>query len=110
MKKAIFINALILTAFICATPAFAQSADVSKIENFLKNIINIFSILAGTVAAGFMVFGGFKYITSSDNPESLDGAKKTIVNSLIGLAIVIGAFVIMQIVSQAASSAFGGSS
>lgn len=108
MKKVIFLQSLFITALVCASPVFAQSADISKVENFLKNIINTASLLGGTVAAGFLVFGGFKYITSTDNPESLDGAKKTIVNSLIGLAIIIGAFVIMQIVSQAASSSFGG--
>ncbi len=107
MKKAIFINALILTALLTASPVFAQSADVSKVQSFIKNIIQVMVTLAGAVAAGFFVWGGFRYITSSGNPEALDGAKKTILYSAIGLAVVLGAYVLMNIVTQLATSAFG---
>ena len=107
MRKTIFLSSLVLTALIVATPAFAQTADVSKVQNFIQNVIQIFVTLAGMVAAGFFVWGGFRYITSSGNPEALDGAKKTIMYSAVGLAVVLGAFVISNIVSQVAGSAFG---
>jgi hypothetical protein len=51
--------------------------------------------------------GGFGYITSSGNPEKLDKSKHTLIWSAIGLAIVIGAFVISNIVTDLATSAFG---
>lgn len=92
---------------LAANPAFAQTADVAKVQNFIKNLIEIFTTLAGLVAAGFFVWGGFRYITSSGNPEALDGAKKTIMYSAVGLAIVLAAFVITNIVSQLAGTAFG---
>jgi hypothetical protein len=63
--------------------------------------------LAGLVAAGFFVWGGVGYITSSGNPETLDRSKKTIFYSAIGLAIVLGAFVLTNIVSDLATGAFG---
>lgn len=109
MKKLIVLQSLVLTALIVASPVFAQSADVSKIENFIKNIIAVLVTLAGVSATGFFVWGGFRYITSSGNPEQLDGAKKTIVYSAIGLAIALGAFVFSNIVTQIATSAFGAS-
>jgi hypothetical protein len=65
--------------------------------------------LAGFASAGFFVWGGVGYITSSGNPESLDKSKKTIFYSAIGLTIVLGAFVISNVVSQLATSAFGAS-
>lgn len=107
MKKTIIFNSLVLTALIVASPVFAQSADVSKIQSFIKNIIQVLVTLSGLVAAGFFVFGGFKYITSSGNPEALDGAKKTIWYSALGLAITLGAYVLMNIVTQVATTAFG---
>ena len=107
MKKAILINSILLTALLTASPVFAQSADVSKVQNFIANIIQILVILAGTLATGFFVWGGVKYITSSGNPETLDGAKKTIVYSAIGLIICLAAFVLTNIVTQSANSAFG---
>lgn len=93
---------------VLTEPAFAQAAaGVSNIENFIRSIIMVFAGLAGLVATGFLVAGGFIYITSSGNPEHLDRGKRTITWSLIGLAIVIGAFVISNIVTTLASNAFG---
>lgn len=109
MKKTIITQAFVLTFLLTAFPVYAQSADVSKIQTFIENIIQVFVTIAGLVATGFLVYGGFRYITSSGNPESLDGAKKTVMYSAIGLAIVIGAYVLSNIVTQVATSAFGGS-
>lgn len=108
MKKIIVLQSLILTSLIVASPAFAQSADIVKVQNFITNIIQVLVILAGTLASAFFVWGGVRYITSSGNPETLDAAKKTIMYSAIGLTISLAAFVITNIVTQLAQSAFGG--
>ena len=108
MKKALLINSLFLTVLINASPVFAQSADISKVQSFITNIIQIMVTLAGLVSVAFFVWGGFRYMTSSGNPEALDGAKKTVLYSGVGLAITLGAYVLMNIISQVATSAFGG--
>ncbi|MFA5933180.1 MAG: pilin [Microgenomates group bacterium] len=107
MKKIIYTSSLLLTALIVASPVFAAGADVSKVQTFIQSIIQIFVTLAALVATAFLVWGGFRYMTSSGNPESLDVAKKTIMFSAIGLAIVLGAYVLSNIVTQVATSAFG---
>ena len=107
MKKIIALQSLFLTALITAAPAYAQSADISSVQTFLKSVINVLVTLATLVAAGFFVWGGFRYITSSGNPESLDGAKKTIIYSAVGLVIVLAAFVITNVVTDLAHGAFG---
>ena len=107
IKITLLIVALGLPLVLPGT-ALAATAGVSNVENFLRSIITVFAGLAGLVATGFLVAGGFTYITSSGNPEHLDRAKRTITYALIGLAITIGAFVISNIVTTLASSAFGG--
>lgn len=107
MKKLIITQALIFTALIVAVPVMAQSADVSKVQNFIQNIITTLTTLASLVATGFFVWGGFGYITSSGNPESLERSKKTILYAGIGLAIALGALVFSNIVTQLATNAFG---
>lgn len=107
MKKILVYALFTLNFLILATPAFAQSADVDKVQNFIKNIIQLLVTFSGFVAAGFIVWGGFGYITSSGNPESLERSKRTILYSAVGLAITLGAYVISNIVSQLATSAFG---
>ncbi len=107
MKKLIVLQSLIITSLIVASPAFAQTADVSRVETFIKSIIQILVTLAGVTATGFFVWGGFRYITSSGSPEQLEGAKKTILYSAVGLAIALGAFVFSNIVTSLATAAFG---
>ncbi len=107
MKKYIFLQSLILTSFIVASPVYAATAGVGQVENFIRNVIQILVTLAGITATGFFVWGGFRYITSSGSPEQLEGAKKTILYSAVGLAIALGAFVLSNIVTSVATTAFG---
>ena len=106
-KKIIVTSSLAITALIFASPVLAASADVTKIETFIKSIIQILVTLAGLISAGFFVWGGVGYMTSSGNPEMLDRSKKTIMYSGIGLAVVLGAFVLTNIISDLATGAFG---
>jgi hypothetical protein len=92
---------------LLAPPTFAASADVTQVDNFIRNVIKVIAGLAGLIATGFFVIGGFSYITSSGNPEHLDKAKRTLLWSGIGLAIVIAAFVLSNIVTTIATDAFG---
>jgi cytochrome bd-type quinol oxidase subunit 2 len=111
-KKALRFMAAYITLglpFILASTAFAATAGVSNVESFIKSIITVIAGLAGLVATGFFVMGGFTYITSSGNPEHLDRAKRTLMFSGMGLAITIAAFVISNIIVTLATSAFGNS-
>ncbi len=92
---------------VIAHPVFAAEGNITQVENFIRSIIKVVAGLAGLVATGFFVVGGFGYITSSGNPEKLDKSKQTLTWSAIGLAIVIAAFVISNIVTDLATSAFG---
>lgn len=97
----------ILSPIVLSSPAFAVTADVSQVENFIRSVIQVIAGLAGLIATGFFVVGGFGYITSSGNPQHLDKAKSTLLWSGIGLAIVIAAFVVSNIIVQLATNAFG---
>lgn len=99
------LTALLFLAF--ASPVFAAAADVTSVETFIKSVIQVLVTIAGLISAGFFVYGGIGYITSSGNPESLDRSKKTILYSAIGLAVVLGAFVLTNIISDLATGAFG---
>jgi len=107
MKKSAISLLVVSLLLTVSSPVFAQSADVSKIQTFIQSIIQVLVTIGGLLAAGFFVWGGVGYITSSGNPEALDRSKKTILYSAVGLAIVLGAFVLTNIVTQLSTSAFG---
>lgn len=92
---------------VLSHPALAASGNVQQVDTFIRSLIKVVAGLAGLVATGFFVVGGFQYITSSGNPEHMDRAKRTLVHSAVGLSIVFGAFVIADIVTNLATSAFG---
>lgn len=108
MKKVILLQALVLTSLILAPEVLAQSGDVAKIESFIRSIIQVLVTLSGLIAAGFFVWGGVGYITSSGSPEALDRSKKTVFYSAVGLTVVLGGFVLSNIVTDLATTAFGG--
>ena len=105
--KVVFTVVAIGLPFLLAQPALAVSGDAAQIESFIHSIIQLVAGLAGLIATGFFVIGGFTYITSSGSPERLDQAKRTLFYSATGLAIVVAAFVISNIVTTLATKAFG---
>ncbi len=98
---------IFLTLIFVPGNAFAASGSMTQVDSFIKSVITAITGIAGLVATGFFVLGGFKYITSSGNPHNLEHAKRTIVFSALGLAIAIAAFVLSSIVTSLATSAFG---
>lgn len=106
LKIAALVAALGLP-LVMVEPAFAADGDVAKVESFIKAIIGVITGLAGLIAVIFIIIGGVGYITSSGNPEKMDKAKHTLVYALIGLVIVIAAFVISNIVTDLATKHFG---
>ena len=79
------------------------SASVSTFQDTLATIINIISIFVGVVAVIMIIFGGFKYITSSGEAEKVKGAKNTILYGIIGLIIVALAQIIVKFVLNQAT-------
>jgi hypothetical protein len=93
---------------VISNPALAASSgSITQVQTFIQSVIEALAGLAGLIATGFFVWGGFHYITSSGNPEHLDRAKKTLFFSALGLCITIAAFVLSTIVTSLATSAFG---
>jgi hypothetical protein len=53
------------------------------------NIIDIIIQLVAYIATGYVIWGGFTYLTSTGRPEKIKGAKEMILNAVIGLVIAI---------------------
>lgn len=70
-------------------------------SDIITRIISILLAIAGLVAVIFLIVGGFRYITAGGNEESSESAKKTIQNAIIGIVIIILAFVIVRVVANA---------
>jgi hypothetical protein len=72
----------------------------TTLTGFILRVINIALALAGLIAVLFMIIGGFRYITAGGNTDSAELGKKTILNSVIGIIVIILSFVIVRVVSN----------
>lgn len=52
-------------------------------------IVDIFLRLAALIAIGYVIYGGFTFITAQGSPDGVKRAQSTIYNALIGLGISI---------------------
>lgn len=68
-------------------------AGINDIWLIVAAIIEILLRIAVLVAVMFIIYGGFKYITSSMTsspmPEELVRARRSIINALVGLVIAM---------------------
>lgn len=82
-------------------PSAVFAAQNSEITNFTNQTLNTLLIFASAAATFFLVRGGYMYITSTGKPDSLEQAKLTVRNALIGLVIVIAAAVFSSLLQGA---------
>lgn len=76
----------------------------TALNNTIKTIINILSVLVGVIAVIMIVIGGFRYITSGGDSTKVSAAKNTILYALVGLVIVALAQIIVKFVLTKAVS------
>lgn len=69
------------------------STPGGMISMFLRNAI----ILAGVILMFLIIFGGFTMITAAGNPEKQQQGQQTIVIALIGFAVIVSAYWIVEI-------------
>ena len=74
----------------------------SFIGKIALNIVEDLLQIAGYVAFGFVVYGGFLYMTSSGQPDKATTARKTITYGLVGLVIAISAVLLVNVIASTA--------
>lgn len=52
--------------------------------------------IVGIIALGFLVYGGIRYILSAGNPSALADAKSQMLSALIGIALLLSSYVILN--------------
>lgn len=80
------------------TACTQEGNENAPLNNIITLVINVFSVIVGFIAIVMMIYGGFKYITSSGDSGNVTAAKNTIMYALIGLIIVALAQIIVRFV------------
>jgi hypothetical protein len=88
-------------ANISVNSSSTYSTGLSKISassTQLQQILQIVFGIIGGLAVLIILFGAFKFITSSGNPENIAKARETIIYAVVGLVVAALAEVIVSFV------------
>lgn len=85
--------------------AYGQDCEVrlDKPTDAWVIVLNIFEILmqlAIYLSSVYIIWGGFKYLTSQGSPDGISKAGSTVLNASIGLIIALIAVAIVRFVSE----------
>lgn len=69
-----------------------------SLDSMIQGIVNILLYVAGAIAVLFILFGGFRFVTSAGDASKAASARNTILYAAIGLAAVALSFAIANIV------------
>ena len=74
---------------------------MSAINSLFTNLLNIGLGVAVTVAAFFLMWGAFMYMSAAGSPHQMERGKSAMVNAIAGLAIVLSARLIAGMIQSA---------
>ena len=63
------------------------------------NILEIMIQLVAYICSGFIIYGGFRYMTSAGDSGGVASGKKTVLNAIIGLVLSIAAVIVISFIS-----------
>lgn len=78
------------------TPGALLGEDLT-LAKIINEGMSLLFFAVGLMLFGYLLYGGFKYLTSLGDDTAIAEAKGTITYALIGFAIVISAFFITRI-------------
>lgn len=91
-----------------AGSAKSEGKSVSTfVFTIVLNIVEILLQLVGYAAVGYIIYGGFKYLTSAGSADRITAGRKIITNALIGLVISFMSIGIVNLISTNINSQEG---
>jgi len=108
MKKTLLFIIIFAIFLIVATPliSWAQTITIpnplkyDKIEDIIKAITGLLKVIAIPLGTIMIIVSGIQYMTSAGNEEKASKAKKTMLYTIIGLAIVIAVDFIVGLLKE----------
>ena len=74
---------------------------MEAINGLFTNLLNIGLGVAVTVAAFFLMWGAFMYMSAGGSPRQMESGKSAMQNAVAGLVIVLGARALVAMIQGA---------
>lgn len=79
----------------------------SSVSDLIARVIEILLMFGGVIAVVFVVIGGYWYVTSAGNEEQAEKGRKTLLNAIIGVVLIVLSYVIINVIVNLVSSTSG---
>ena len=90
-------------------PCYGVTCSFCDLFKLLGNIFDFaVKTITPIVATGFIMYGGFKYLTAAGRDEAVKSARKILFNTFVGVAIVYASFVLASGLVAALAGQTGG--
>lgn len=76
----------------------SSAEEVPPLAEVIGDIIAIALMVVGAIFLILMIYGGYTWMTAGGDSEKIKKAQQIIRNAVIGLVVVLGAYVITQFV------------
>jgi hypothetical protein len=98
----------IQNGFEIASNIGGTDIGTTDIRDVIINLINILLGFLGIIFIIIILWGGVQWMFSGGNEDLVGSARKTLVSGLIGIAIIITSFSIVQFVISSLAESTGG--
>lgn len=80
----------------CASGDQTKAADLNCLLEVGVNVVKLILGLSGSVVLIYFLYGGFLWLTSAGSADQVKKGKSVVVNAVIGLVIIFGAYTLIQ--------------
>ena len=85
--------------YLTVTPGGLLEKDLT-LAGIINKTIELLFFSVGLMLFGYLLYGGFKYLTSLGDDQAIAEAKGTITNALLGFVVIISAFFITKLLGS----------
>lgn len=102
---------VLVTVLVVVIPmGFARALDVSTVSGIstktdmhqlISDITAWITGIVGAIAILMLIYGGLRYVISAGNDDDIEKAKNIIMYAIIGIIVILIAFVVVKTVNDA---------
>ncbi len=82
-------------------PCSCRAVGKCSLDDALQVFVNVMTLILGIIGSLILLvffWGGFTWVTSYGHPNKIEAGKQAMSNAIIGLAIVLGSYVLLNFV------------
>lgn len=74
-------------------------SDVDSVPSVIEKLLKLIFVIGTPLIAVVIIYSGYLYVSSMGDPNKVKHAKEMLLNALIGGALLLGSFVIAELIS-----------